>query len=171
MKLKLIVAVSEGGVIGLNNTLPWGHIKEDMQHFKKTTSNCNVIMGRKTYESIDMALPKRTNIVITRDKSFVANNVIVANSIDEALLKIDVTKDTFIIGGYSIYEQVLERDIVEEIVLTKFLKKFHGDTFFKFENHLFNMVDTNISVVTNNEGDTFPMTQELYIRNRDITQG
>ena len=55
MKLKLIYARSANGVIGLNNQMPW-HLPEDLAHFKRTTLGCPVLMGRKTWESIDRRL-------------------------------------------------------------------------------------------------------------------
>ena len=71
MKLCLIVAVSRNGVIGLNNQLPW-HLPEDLKYFKSVTMGKPIVMGRKTYDSIGRPLPGRTNIVITRDASWLS---------------------------------------------------------------------------------------------------
>ena len=69
--LEMIVAHAENGVIGNAGTMPW-HIPEDLKHFKTVTTGAAVIMGRKTFESIGRALPKRRNIVITRQPDYVA---------------------------------------------------------------------------------------------------
>ena len=92
-----------------NNQLPWEMIKEDMTRFRNETIKCNekntnaVIMGRKTFESMPRALPKRKNIILTRNETYEAKNALVAHSIEEAL---DLTGDDptpFIIGGGEIY--------------------------------------------------------------------
>lgn len=83
-KISLIAAISENNVIGRDNDLPW-NIPEDLKRFKEITSGHPVIMGRKTYESIGRLLPKRTNIIITRDKNYVVNNAVIVNSLDEAI--------------------------------------------------------------------------------------
>ncbi len=80
MKLAIIVAAAKNGVIGRNNQLPW-HLPQDLKYFKAVTLGKPVIMGRKTYESIGRPLPGRTNIVITRNKDWVAaEGVVVTNS-------------------------------------------------------------------------------------------
>ena len=84
MKLSLIVAVSRNGVIGLNNQLPW-HLPEDLKYFKSVTTGKPIVMGRKTYDSIGRPLPGRTNIVITRDASWSAPGVEVAQTLEAAL--------------------------------------------------------------------------------------
>src|SRR5690606_39108924 len=74
MIISLIAAVSQNGVIGKNNDLPW-HLPDDMKYFMQTTKEHHVIMGRKNYESIPekfKPLPNRTNIVITRQKNYQA---------------------------------------------------------------------------------------------------
>lgn len=73
-KLIGIVAMTNDRVIGREGTLPW-HIPEDLAFFKKTTSGYPIVMGRKTYESIGRPLPKRRNIVITRDQGWSAEGV------------------------------------------------------------------------------------------------
>lgn len=82
MEKCIIVAIADNNAIGKDNALLW-HISEDLKFFKRTTSGCPVIMGRKTFESIGRPLPKRTNIVISR--GFEApEGVIVAGSLAEA---------------------------------------------------------------------------------------
>lgn len=105
MDISIIVAIGKNNEIGKNNDLIW-HFKEDMKFFKETTLGSTVIMGRKTFESLPKALPKRRNIVITRDKNYVAQGAETVSSIDIALKEAKDEK-CFVIGGGSIYEKML----------------------------------------------------------------
>ncbi|MFN7294793.1 MAG: dihydrofolate reductase, partial [Bacteroidota bacterium] len=69
LKISVIAAIAENNGIGLNNQLLW-HLPDDLQFFKKTTLNSSIIMGRKTFQSIGKALPKRQNIVISSNPHF-----------------------------------------------------------------------------------------------------
>ena len=85
MKVNSIVACSKNNAIGRDNQIPW-YLPADLKYFKKITSGNVIIMGRKTYESIGRALPKRINIVITKNKDFRAEEgVLVFNSLLEAI--------------------------------------------------------------------------------------
>ena len=84
MIVSAIVAVDKNHVIGKDNDIPW-HLPADLKYFKRRTLNHHIIMGRKTFQSIGMPLPKRTNIVVTRNPFFIASNCLIAPSIDEAL--------------------------------------------------------------------------------------
>lgn len=104
--ISLVVAVSKNGVIGGDNELLW-HLSDDLKSFKKITSNSDIIMGRKTYESIGKALPNRVNIVVSSTMSQEENmDVIVAKNPREALLKSYRNGDVYIIGGANIYDQM-----------------------------------------------------------------
>ena len=134
MKVSLIVAVSENGVIGKDNDLIW-HLPKDMKFFKDTTMGHHVIMGRKNFESIPhkfRPLPNRTNIIITRKSDYKAKGCVVVNSVEEALrvAKSNGDNESFIIGGGQIYKLVLEEDLVDRIYLTRIHHSFDGDTFF-----------------------------------------
>ena len=116
--ISIIVAVSDNGVIGVNGKLPW-NIPEDLKRFKKITTNHNVIMGRKTFESIGKGLPNRTNFVLTSsvDSIKLKDGCIFTNKIDlEELQSPDV--EWFIIGGESIYRYFLP--YADKIYLTNF---------------------------------------------------
>jgi dihydrofolate reductase len=132
MSLSIIVATAENNVIGANNSLIW-HLPADMKFFKeKTTRHC-IITGRKNYESIPekfRPLPNRTNIVITRQKEYVAPGAIIVSSIEAAIAKAELTEDDeiFIIGGAEIYKQSLH--LADKIYLTKIHHTFDGDAFF-----------------------------------------
>ena len=67
MSIKLICAVSKNNVIGYNNKLPW-NISEDLKRFRELTSENIIVMGRKTYDSIGRPLPKRENLVLSKNK-------------------------------------------------------------------------------------------------------
>jgi dihydrofolate reductase len=129
MTISLIVAVSDNGVIGAKNQMPW-HLSADLQRFKKITSGHPVIMGRKTFESIKKPLPNRTNIVISR-QDFSATGCIAAKSIEEAIAKAkkcDGKDEIFIIGGAEIYRQSVE--LVQRMYITRVHIKVAGDTYF-----------------------------------------
>ena len=134
MKVSLIVAVSENGVIGKDNNLIW-NLPNDMRFFKETTIGHHVIMGRKNFESIPhkyRPLTDRTNIVITRQFDYKAEGCVVVNSVEAALgiAKNNGEDEPFIIGGGQIYKLALEANLIDKIYLTKIYHSFDGDTFF-----------------------------------------
>ncbi len=128
-KISIIVAVSNNNVIGKDNSLIW-YLPADLRHFKKLTTNHHIIMGRKTFESIGKVLPKRTSVIVTRQKNYKKDNCIIVNSLSEAIEKSKYDKEIFIIGGESIYKASL--NFADRIYLTKIHKKFEGDRFFPF---------------------------------------
>lgn len=125
--VSIIVAVAKNGVIGDKNSLLW-HIREDMIHFRTLTSNHPVIMGRKTFESIGRPLPKRTNVVITRDTNLQIEGCVIAHSLTEALSMFAPEEEVFIIGGSQIYAQALP--LADRIYLTTVDKEYSGDSSF-----------------------------------------
>ncbi len=129
MKISAILAIGKDGEIGLNGTLPW-QSKGDMQHFKNLTSGHCVLMGMNTYKSIGRPLPNRTNIVLSNDPSFVVEGAIMARSLDEAreIASRYNTDDVFVIGGASVYRQML--DDCDTAYITKVHKAFEADVFF-----------------------------------------
>ena len=134
MKVSLIVAVSENGVIGKDNDLIW-NLPRDMKFFKDTTLGHHVIMGRKNFESIPhkySPLPNRTNVIITRQADYRAEGCVAVNSVEAALEIAKQNGDTepFIIGGGQIYKLALEANLVNKIYLSKVHHSFEGDTFF-----------------------------------------
>ncbi len=126
-RISFIVAVAENNVIGKDGQLLW-HLPDDMKWFKQTTLGCDVIMGRKTYDSLQVKpLPKRRNIVITRSNEQI-EGCIMASSIEDAIRKMDPEKENFVIGGGTIYEQFMP--YVQKLYITKIFKSFEGDTYF-----------------------------------------
>jgi dihydrofolate reductase len=129
MKLSIIVAMAESGVIGRDNALPW-RLRADLARFKRLTMGHHLLMGRKTWESIGRPLPGRTMVVITRRAGFSADGIRVAGSIDEALEIARRAGETeaFVAGGAQIYRQMLER--ADRIYMTRIHAEIEGDTFF-----------------------------------------
>lgn len=125
--ISIIVAVAKNGVIGDKNSLLW-HLREDMIHFRTTTSGHPVVMGRKTYDSIGRPLPKRTNVVITRDTNLTIEGCTMAHSLEEAVALFDKSEEVFILGGAQIYRQALP--LADRIYLTVIDKEYEGDTSF-----------------------------------------
>lgn len=128
--VSIIVAKSKNNVIGNKGNLPW-YIPEDLKRFKKLTSGKTVIMGRKTYESLpkeSKPLSNRVNIVISKDKNFLAKDCIVVDSIEKAIKKSDNDKEIFIIGGGEIYKIALKYS--DKIYVTEIDGNFLGDTHF-----------------------------------------
>lgn len=134
VSLELIVALADNFVIGINKEIPW-HLSEDLKHFKAVTLNSNIVMGRRTFESIGRPLPKRRNIVISRDKSLCENGVEVVSSLDEACRLVEKEpKNGFpcdrliVIGGERLYKEALPKAKV--LHLTRIHQSFAGDTYF-----------------------------------------
>ena len=132
-KVVLVAAVAENGVIGRNNALPW-HIRSDLQHFKRLTVNRPVVMGRKTYESIGKPLKDRTNIVITRDREYAADGIVVAHDLDGAMrtARDDADRrgadEIAVIGGSGVFKECLP--LADRLEITEVHASPDGDTFF-----------------------------------------
>ncbi|RPK31740.1 dihydrofolate reductase [Paenibacillus xylanexedens] len=127
-KLSIIVATDKNGLIGSKGKLPW-HIPWDLTYFKEKTTGANVIMGRKTYESIGKTLPNRTNVILTSNSDYNQKGCIIVNNIDDVLkLSADSHNETFIIGGSKVYEQFIP--IVEDLYINEIQHTFHGDSYF-----------------------------------------
>ncbi len=103
--VKLIAALARNRTIGRDNALPW-HLPEDLKRFRRLTLDRTVIMGRKTYESIGRALPRRKNVIITRQHSLECPGCVVVSSLDEALAQVE-GPDAMVIGGGEIYASAL----------------------------------------------------------------
>lgn len=123
----MIAAMADNRIIGADNDMPW-HLPADLKHFKATTMGKPVLMGRKTYESIGRALPGRTNIVITSNKSYSLADAIVVNSVEAAMREAAVFDEVMIIGGGSIYQSMLSQ--ATRLYLTFIDLQVDGDTQF-----------------------------------------
>lgn len=124
--------MSDNGIIGRGDDLPWPRIREDFARFKKLTTGHTVIAGRKTHESIvrrlGKPLPERTTVVVTRQPNYnVPAGCCTADSLKDALTKCDGAEEVFIIGGAEIYRAALDYDVVDRIYLTRVHWKVEGD--------------------------------------------
>jgi dihydrofolate reductase len=131
MKLIIIAAIARNRVIGKNGKLPW-HIPEDLTRFKQLTTGHTVIMGRRTFDSLDRPFPNRLNIVIT---SNVLNGITSYPSLDFALQALSNKKEVFVIGGGRLFAEALK--LADELRLTLVNRDVDGDTFFPpYEDYL-----------------------------------
>lgn len=130
MIITAIVATDRKGTIGKAGEIPW-YLPADFKFFKRTTMGHPIIMGRKTFESIGRPLPKRTNIVLTRDSFYMATGTVVVHSLKEALVHeaCQDAEEVFIIGGGEIYRQAMP--LVDRVYLTTVDTEIEGgDAFF-----------------------------------------
>lgn len=129
--MNLIAAVDKNWGIGMNNKL-LVRIPEDMKFFRNTTTGKVVVMGRKTLESFPNGLPlkNRTNIVLTSDKSYAVKDAIILHSMEELLeeLKKYDSEDIYVIGGESIYRQLI--DMCDVAHITKIEYEYQADAWF-----------------------------------------
>lgn len=130
-KISLIAAVATNNAIGKNNELLW-HLSSDFKHFKITTSDHFILMGRKTFESFPKPLPNRTHLIITRQKEYpVPENCFIFQTIEEAIAfaQSKNQETLYVIGGAEIYKQTLS--IADELIITHVKAAFDGaDAFF-----------------------------------------
>lgn len=152
--IAIIVAHDLNRGIGFKGTIPW-KIKEDMRRFKEITTGHIVVMGRKTYESIGKALPKRINIIVTRNEHFKPKDAIVFHSLEEALAfgkNWDGKLVTFVIGGGEIYKESMQ--YVDEILATEVIGTSSADTYFpEIDNRFFELQSSE--VLTSENGSKF----------------
>ena len=129
MILSLVVAASTNNAIGLHNQLLW-RLPNDTKFFKNITWAMPVIMGRKTLESLGKPLPGRLNIVITRQKGWTTEGVIVVNSLQDAVNAATAAhyKESFVIGGGEIYKEAIL--VADKIYITRVDVTIDGDTYF-----------------------------------------
>lgn len=127
--LSIIVAVAKNNVIGKDNKLIW-HLPEDLKRFKILTTGHNIIMGRKTFESLGRVLPNRKHIVLCNDSELNISdgNVKVIDDVSELAEYINSDEENFVIGGASIYKLLLPK--TNKLYITKINQEFEGDVFF-----------------------------------------
>jgi len=135
LKRIIIAAVSQNGIIGKNNSIPW-HSKSELLHFKKTTLGFPIIIGRKTFESIGTDLKGRLNLVITKNQSKIksSNKVLFFPSVGSAyqFLRKNEYNKVFICGGKSIYTNTIKH--AEEMIISKMNISVSRDTSFPIIN-------------------------------------
>lgn len=128
MHISLIAAMGTNGAIGKNNALLW-HLPEELKYFRDKTLGKPVIMGRKTFESMhNKPLPKRHNIILTRDAYFAAPQCTIVHSVHQALEAAGPCEEVMIIGGADVYKAFLP--IATRLYLTIVHKEYLGDVYF-----------------------------------------
>jgi dihydrofolate reductase len=162
MKISIIAAVASNRVIGLNNSLPW-HLPADLRHFKRLTKGHYLLMGRKTYESLEGPLPGRTIVLITRQACYSREGLYTAHSLPDAIELAAEEKEVFIAGGAEIYSEALS--LADRMYLTLIHHKFEGDTRFPE----FDELDWDLTERRDYESDEenpYPYSFLTYERNR-----
>ena len=133
MEVALIWAMSNNGVIGLNNGLPW-RLPDDTRHFMRTTLGHPVIMGRRTFESMNKPLPGRANIVLTSQANYAPTGATVASDFETSLAIArercapEDRQTAFVIGGAPVYKAGLV--VADRLVVTWVDAEVRGDTYF-----------------------------------------
>ncbi|HEX6462644.1 MAG TPA: dihydrofolate reductase [Candidatus Saccharimonadales bacterium] len=135
--ISIIVAATKNRMIGKDNDFPW-YLSNDLKRFRQLTTGHTIIMGRKTFDHllarVGKLLPNRTHIVVTRNREFFAEGVIVAHSVEEALRLAHAEKEeVFVIGGAQLYTAALP--LADRIYLTEVDAELEGDAYFPEINH------------------------------------
>ena len=158
MIISLIAAMAKNRVIGKGNKLPWD-LPADMQHFRDLTHGKPVIMGRKTFESIGHPLPKRPNIILTRESEYHAEGCTIVHSSEEALAAAGNAPEIMILGGTNVFEQFLAT--ANRIYLTIIDHEFEGDIYFpKFDETIWKV--TSQEEHRPDEKNKYPYTFVTY---------
>ncbi len=132
-ELTAIVAMASNRVIGRDGQLPW-HLPEDLKHFKQLTLGHTILMGRKTYDSIGRPLPRRRNIILSREMK-PANGVEVIRSIEELATLCEPHETVFVIGGAALFSMLLPA--CGALYLTWIETAYEGDSLMPPFEHLF----------------------------------
>lgn len=129
MRVTLIAAVADNGVIGREGDLPW-HLPDDLKQFKRHTLDHPIVMGRKTWESLPGLLPRRPHIVVTRRERYDAEGAEVAHDLDEALARAARRDEheVFVIGGAELFALALPQ--ADRLVITHVEAEVEGDVVF-----------------------------------------
>lgn len=144
MRISLIVALAENGVIGRDGDLPW-RLPDDLKRFKALTTGHHILMGRKTWASIGRALPNRTNLVLSRQRDFAAEG---ANVVHDMQTAIDTARragetELFIIGGEAVYKLALP--VAHRLYLTRVHARIDGDVRFPpFDQKHFRLIERTV---------------------------
>jgi dihydrofolate reductase len=120
------VAMDIQQAIGLGKELPW-RLPADLAYFKRTTMDHTILMGRKTYESIGKPLPNRTNVILTKNKDFIAEGCLIVHSVEEAKEQFK-NEEIFVIGGAEVFK--LFMSAVDRLYITLIEREFKSDTYF-----------------------------------------
>lgn len=129
VEIALVAALDENGLIGADGGMPW-HLPVDLKHFKQTTLHKPILMGRRTHESIGRPLPRRRNLILTRNPHFTADGCECVASLEEArvIAAAAGAAQLAVIGGAQVYEWALAQ--AQRLYITRIHDRFEGDTWF-----------------------------------------
>ncbi|MFB1080888.1 dihydrofolate reductase [Jeotgalibacillus sp. JSM ZJ347] len=125
--ISMISAHDLNRVIGQNGDMPW-HLPDDLKFFQQTTTGHSILMGRKTFESMNGPLKNRKNIVLTRDDNWHHDGAIKVSDLDEGLKLLGEDHEGFVIGGGEIYKMAIDK--ADRLYITLIHEEFEGDTYF-----------------------------------------
>lgn len=126
-RIALIAAVSDNGIIGRDNRLPW-RLPADLRHFKQLTLDKPILMGRRTWESLPGLLPRRRHILLTRNPGYQAPGCVLVHSLVEAMDAAGEAPELMVIGGADLYRQLLPQ--ADQLYLTLVHAQVEGDARF-----------------------------------------
>ena len=155
--MTMIAAVGQNLELGKNNDLIW-HFREDMKFFRDQTMGKPIIMGMKTLESLPKKLPGRKYIVLTTRNLELDPEILIVHSIDELLEKIESYPEVMVIGGASVYKQLI--DYSDKLILTEIEASADADVYFPS----FNKEEWNREIVGENEEDNIKYKHLVYTR-------
>jgi len=124
-RVSIIVAMAKNRVIGAGNRIPW-HLPSELKLFKAVTFGHHIIMGRKTYESINRLLPGRTTVIVTRQPGYRVPGALIAHGLESAIAACGEDNEVFVIGGGELYKSALP--LADRIYLTTVDAEPAGDT-------------------------------------------
>lgn len=127
MQVSIIAAIDRNQLIGRDGELPW-RLPADLKYFKRMTIGKPIVMGRRTWQSLDRPLPGRPNIVLTRNAEYKPDGAIVVRDLDQALAVFSDAPELMIIGGGQLYRSALP--IANRLYLTRIDDEFEGDAWF-----------------------------------------
>lgn len=160
MRVSLIVAIADNGVIGRDGGLPW-RLSSDLKRFKQITMGHHIVMGRKTYESIGRLLPGRETVIVTRQADFHVAGAGIAHSLAEATDLASRDDEIFIIGGSQLYESALPT--ADRLYLTRVHAQVDGDVRFP-ELDLTDWILVEERAVAADERNEFDSSFKIYDR-------
>lgn len=160
MRVSLIAAISRERAIGADNKMLW-HLPKELAHFKRTTLNKTVLMGRKTYESLGKPLPNRRNVILTRQTGLQIEGCDIVHSVEEALQKYG-DGELMITGGGEVYQ--LFMPIADRLYLTEVdVNIANADAFFpEFDENQFQLISSE--KVEKDEKNKYSFTIHTYDR-------
>lgn len=156
--LSLIVAMDENGTIGKGDGLPWS-LPRDLRHFREKTTGHPIIMGRKTFDTLGRPLPRRKNIVLSREPVHLEGCTVVT-SLEELFREVKDETEAFVIGGKQVYELLFP--YVDTCHVTRVVGCFEGDTHLSLD--LSDFDETSSRYVEKDEETRHDLSFHVYKR-------